>query len=118
MRPLRWKRGYQTGNTEADRRGRAFIDCINSLIDAAGQREHCREMEDFITRFSTEAEQILQNHATDVDLSTEFGHRLRASLPLNAYGSPSCRQGGVCELAQQKIAGHLEAPTQCLFERP
>lgn len=118
MRLLRWKRGYQTGDPQADRRGRAFVDCINSLIDAAGQREHCQEMEDFISRFSTEAERILQDHAMDVDLSAEFGRRLREALPLGAYGSPACRQCGLCDLAQQKIAEHLEAPAQCLFKQP
>ena len=53
MRPLRWKSRYQTGDGEADRRNRAFVDCLNSLINAAGQREHCREMEDFIYREKT-----------------------------------------------------------------
>lgn len=118
MRPLRWKRAYQTGDPQADRRGRAFVDCINSLIEASGQREHCREMEEFITRFSTEAEKILQDHTIDVDLSAEFGRRLRASLPLGAYGSTACRQCGLCDLAQQKIAEHLEVPAQCLFRQP
>ena len=54
----------------------------------------------------------------DVDLSAEFGCRLRASLPLGAYGSTACRQCGLCDLAQQKIAEHLEVPAQCLFRQP
>ena len=53
MRPLRWKSRYHTGDAEADRRNRAFVDCLNSLITSAGQREHCQEMEDFIGRFSS-----------------------------------------------------------------
>lgn len=116
MRALRWKGRYRTGDAEADRRNRAFVDCLNSLIDAAGQREHCREMEDFIGRFSAEAEQILRDHPTDRDLSAEFGLRLLASLPLETYDSTSCRQCGLCDLAQQKIAENLEAPARCLFE--
>jgi hypothetical protein len=116
MRPLRWKSRYQTGDAEIDRRNRAFVDCLNSLINAAGQREHCREMEDFIARFSAQAEQVLQDHATDRDLNAEFGPRLRSSLPLTTYGSSSCRQCGLCDLAHQKIAEHLEAPAQCLFK--
>jgi hypothetical protein len=116
MRPIRWKSRYQTGDAEADRRNRAFVDCLNTLIEAAGQREHCREMEEFVARFSDEAEQILRERPTDRDLSAEFGRRLLAALPLAAYGSTACRQCGLCELATEKIAGHLEAPAECLFK--
>lgn len=116
MRPLRWKSRYKTGDAEADRRNRAFVDCLNSLINAAGQREHCQEMEDFIGRFGAEAEQILRAKPTDRDLSAEFGRRLLASLPLSTYDSTSCRQCGLCDLAQEKIAEHLKAPAQCLFK--
>ena len=117
MRPLRWKSRYQTGDAETDRRNRAFVDCLNSLVAAAGQREHCREMEDFIEGFTAEAEQVLSEGAEDRDLSAEFGRRLLASLPLNPYGGSSCRQCGLCDLAQEKIASHLEAPAGCLFKR-
>ncbi len=116
MRPLRWKGRYQSGDAEIDRRNRAFVDCLNSLISAAGQREHCREMEDLVAGFSAEVEQRLQDRAFDRDLSAEFGRRLRAALPLSAYGGTSCRQCGLCDLAQQKIAKHLDVPAQCLFK--
>jgi len=46
--PLRWKTRFQTGDDATDRQKRAFFDCLNSLIDAAGHREHCQEMEDFL----------------------------------------------------------------------
>ena len=116
MRPLRWKSRYRTGVTEIDRRNRASVDCLNSLIDAAGQREHCREMEDLIGRFSAQAEQMLEDRSADGDLSIEFGRRLLASVPLGSYDTTSCRQCGLCDLARQKISEHLEAPAQCLFE--
>jgi hypothetical protein len=116
MRPLRWKASYRSGNIEIDRRNRAFVDCLNSLISAAGQREHCREMEDLVAGFSAEVEQRLQDGAFDNDLSAEFGRRLRAALPLSAYGGTSCRQCGLCDLAQQKLAEHLGVPAQCLFK--
>ena len=115
MRPLRWKSRYQTGDAQADRRNRAFVDCLNSLINAAGQREHCQEMEDFIGRFSAEAEQILSDRPTDRDLRAEFGHRLMDSLPLTTYGSTSCRQCHLCDLAQKRIAENLKDPAECLF---
>lgn len=116
MRPLRWKNRFQTGDTETDRRNRAFVDCLNSLIRDAGQREHCREMEEFIGRFAAEAEQILLERQTGRDLGGEFAHRLVANLPLSPYGGTSCRQCGLCDLAQQKVAAHLDGPIKCLFK--
>ncbi len=116
MRPLRWKSRYQTRDTETDRRNRAFVDCINSLISTAGQREHCQEMEDFIGGFIARAEEALQTRPTDRDLSIEFGQHLLDSLPLSSYDGTSCRKCGLCDLAQEKIAKHLEAPARCLFK--
>lgn len=116
MRPLRWKSRYQTGDAEVDRRNRAFVDCLNSLITAAGPREHCQEMDDFISGFSAEVERMLGERPLDRDLKAEFGHRLIASLPLGPYGGTSCRRCGLCDLAEEKIADHLEVPAQCLFK--
>jgi hypothetical protein len=116
MRPLRWKSRYETGDTDTDRRNRAFVNCLNSLIDAAGQHEHCREMEDLVSGFSAEVEQVLRVRPRDRDLGAEFGRRLRAALPLGAFGGTSCRQCGLCDLAQEKIAEHLDVPAQCLFK--
>ncbi len=117
MRPLRWKSSYQIGDAEIDRRNHDFVDCMNSLIQAAGKREHCHEMEEFIVRFGTAAEEILLEHPRDKDLRAEFGQRLLASLPLGPYGGSSCRLCGLCDLAQQKIAEHLEPPAECLFKQ-
>ena len=115
MRPIRWNSRYRSGDAETDRRNRAFVDCLNSLIDAAGQREHCQELEDVIALFSAEAQQLLEAHPADTDLSAASGRRLRALLPLSPYDSAACRQCGLCDLAQQKIAEHLEAPARCLL---
>lgn len=116
MRPLRWKSRYRIGDAEIDRRNRAFVDCLNILINAAGKSEHCQEMEDFIRQFSAQVEQQLEDHATGGDLRAEFGRRLMVSLPLSAYGSTACRQCGLCDLAERKIAEHLQATAECLFK--
>jgi hypothetical protein len=116
MRRLRWKSRYRIGEAESDRRNKAFVECLNSLIDAAGQREHCREMEEFIGRFSAEAELALEDKSTDRDLSAEFGQRLLDSVPLGVYGAPACRKCGLCELAEKRISEHLEVPARCLFK--
>lgn len=116
MRTLRWKSRYQTGDAEADRRNRSFVNCLNGLIVAAGQREHCQEMEDFIARFSAEAEAILASRPTHRDLSAEFGRRLLEELPLEGYEGSACRQCGLCDLARDRIAAHL-TPAECLFRQ-
>ena len=117
MRPLRWKGRYRTGNASADRRNRAFVDCLNKLINAVGQREHCREMEDLIGQFSSEADKTLLEHPADRNLNDELGRHLLVSLPLNAFGGNACRKCGLCELEQEQAAEHLKVATQCLFER-
>lgn len=116
MRPLRWKSRYQTGDAEVDRRNHAFVDCLNTLIHSAGQREHCREMEEFIGRFTADAEQVLASGPGDQDLRPEFARRLLDALPLGPYGGNACRQCGLCDLAKEKIAEHLEPPAECLFK--
>lgn len=114
MRALRWKSRFKTGDASTDRRKRAFVDCFNTLITAAGQREHCREMDDFMDRLGSDAEKLLQERSDN--LNQDFGRRLLASLPLSPFGSNACRECGLCGLAQEKIAEHLEAPAKCLFE--
>lgn len=117
MRPLRWKSRYQTGDTETDRQKRAFFNCLNSLVTAAGHREHCHEMEDFLGRNLSRAEQALLAPPPNTDLGPTFARDLLGSLPLSPYGSPACRQCGLCDLAQRKIADHLQPPAGCLFKQ-
>ncbi len=117
MRPLRWRSRFRTGDASADRRNRAFVDSLNRSINAAGQREHCQEMEDFFNQFSSEADRILQERPADRDLNHEFGRRLLASVPLAPFGGNACRKCGLCDADQQQIAEHLEVPAQYLFER-
>ncbi|MBP8290118.1 MAG: hypothetical protein KAX51_09990 [Chromatiaceae bacterium] len=74
-------------------------------------------MEDFLGRNLTQAEQALLQPATTPDLGQAFARQLLASLPLRPYyGSPACRQCGLCDLAQQKVAEHLQAPAECLLK--
>ena len=116
MRPLRWKIRYQTGDAETNRQKRAFFDCLNSLVTAAGQREHCQEMEDFLGRNLARAEQALLDPTPNPDLGPAFAQQLLGALPLSPYGSPACRECGLCALAQEKITDHLQVPAGCLFK--
>jgi hypothetical protein len=117
MRPVRWKGRFRTGNVSADRRNRAFVDCINGLINAAGRREQCGEMEEFIDQFSSAAEQTLQERPANRDLKREFGSSLLASLPLGPFGGNACRKCGLCNVKREQAPDHLAVPVQHLFER-
>ena len=92
--------------------GSVFSELLQGLVNKMLKGE----MEDFMDRFSAQAEKMLKDRPTEGDLSVEFGRRLVAALPLDSYGSTSCRQCGLCDLAEEKIAEHLEAPARCLFK--
>jgi hypothetical protein len=117
MRLLRWKDRFRTGDVAADRRNRAFVDCLNKLINASSQRERCREVEELIEQFRFEAEQTLRERPANRDLKHEFGSRLLSSLPLSPFGGPACRECGLCNLELKQVTEQLEAPGRCLFEK-
>lgn len=117
MRPLRWKSRYASGDRTLDQYHKKFMGCLNQLMEAAGRREHCQEMEQFLTGLGSELETYLQDRGevTDNGLA-EFYPRIVASLPLAPYGSGACRKCGLCDVAQAKIAAHLQAPLDCLHQ--
>ena len=117
MRRFRWRGRFRTGDASADRRNRAFVDCLNKFINAAAQREHCCEMEDLIGQLSSEADNILREGPVDRDFKQEFGKRLLAALPLRTFGSNACRECGLCAVNEAKVSDQLEIPGQCLFEK-
>ncbi len=69
-----------------------------------------------LERNLSQAEQALLQPAPNPDLGQAFARQLLASLPLRPYGSSACRQCGLCDLAQQKVAEHLQAPAGCLLQ--
>ncbi|CAK0742668.1 conserved hypothetical protein [Gammaproteobacteria bacterium] len=115
MRPLRWKNRYVTGDAATDRRSKKLIGCFNQLVEAADQREHCQEMEAFITNLSKDVESCLHTGGESTrTLIAEFYPRLVAALPLVTHDTTACHQCGLCDLATAKIASHLEASLACL----
>jgi len=114
MRPLRWKRQYLTGDTAADDRNRAVVSCLNSLLDAARQHDHCREVEDVLDELTQHADELLTGQDPTLDVAAEMRGSVLDLLPLPPHGSPACRQCGVCDLAKQKVHSRLEAPVRCM----
>jgi hypothetical protein len=115
MRPLRWKNQYATGHHAIDQRNKHFMGCLNQLMATAGQREHCQEMEQFLSGLGANLEAHLASHGTQQPaFITEFYPIIVAALPLTPYGTGACRKCGLCDLAQAKMAEHLQSPLDCL----
>jgi len=115
MRPLRWKSGYASGDRMIDQRNKRFVGCLNQLMEAAGHREHCQEMEQFLTQLGLELEAYLRTRSdTSHSMIANLYPRMVNALPLAPYGSGACRKCGLCDVAQAKMAEHLRAPLDCL----
>lgn len=115
MRPLRWKSRYATGDEVTDRGYKQFVSCLNQLMEAADRREHCQEMEQFMSRLSADAEACLRMGGESARaVITEFYRRFAGALPLTAHTTTACRQCGLCDVAEARIAPHLEASLACL----
>ncbi len=113
MRSLRWKTRYATGNPGVDKRNRAFVACLNSLLEGVRQHEHCREIEELMTELVSQAESRLASGNTE-DLPALIHDRLMTFLPLATRGSPACQDCGVCDLVARRVAEHLSPAVKCL----
>ncbi|KOR29776.1 hypothetical protein TI04_07810 [Achromatium sp. WMS2] len=115
MRALRWKSQYAKGEQSSVKRGKELVGCFNQLLSAAAKREHCQEMNQFLMDVSTEIDDHLRQPETSLEqVTVDFYQRIVDGLPLKPYGSSACRNCGLCSLAQQKVAEHLQQPLVCL----
>jgi len=114
MRPIRWKSRYIQNNPDIDTRNKRLVGCFNQLIAAADKKEHCQEMEQFLTAMSLELETDLQQNQVSAKIEDSLVNRMVKTLPLQPYGSAACRKCGLCDIAQAKIAEHLRDPINCL----
>jgi len=118
MRLLRWKNRYNTGDIETDQNNKKFVECVNRLMGAADEREHCQEMEGLLAQLSSEVTiKLTADQETAQRMTQEFYGKLVNKLPLETYETPACHKCGLCDLAQEQLAEHLQAPLQCLSKR-
>jgi len=118
MRPIRWKSRYLQGNSEIDQRNKRLVGCFNQLLESASKKEHCKEMEEFLTATSLNLEENLQkNQAISEPLDSNFYIQIQQALPLKPYGSAACRKCGLCDIAQANVAEHLQEPINCLTKQ-
>ncbi len=117
MRLLRWKSRYNTGHAETDQGNKKFVACINQLMKAADEQEHCQEMDSLLSELGQEViGKLSADNVTAQGMRQVFYAQLIEQLPLDTYSSPACHQCGLCDLAQQQLARHLQASMLCLNE--
>lgn len=129
LRPLRWKDQYAHTDDDINQSHRQTLACFNQLIQAAGQREHCQEMEDFLSHMGGEVDSYLRSktpaaacvntvnacvNTVKAQVDKSLGERIITALPLQPYGSAACRNCGLCDAATANIAEHLQKPLDCL----
>lgn len=114
MRPLRWKTRYLTGDQETDLRHRELVDCLNKLVQAVRQQEHCQEVEDMLEDLSRLTDRQLLDRRRGAAIAECLRAELRDRLPLPAYDTNACRKCGVCDLAARKVTEPLRETALCL----
>ncbi len=114
MKNLRWKTRYLTGQGTLDQQNRALVECLNGLITATKQREHCQEIETLLEEIATTLEGLLADAPETADLIAKVRGPLLDALPLPTRKTPACRKCDICDLAEQKVAQHIHSSTQCL----
>ena len=114
MKTLRWKSRYLTGTFEVDQKNRALVDCLNGFIQAAKQREHCKEIENLLEDSVARLENSLSEQPIATDLTAQLRTSFISSLPMPTWGTPACRKCDICDLAEQRVAQHIESSVQCL----
>jgi hypothetical protein len=114
MKTIRWKSRYITGKPEIDKRNKALVDCLNGFIQATKQREHCQDIENLLEESSLKLESILSDDPVAANLTEQIKTKLITSLPMPTRNTPGCRKCDICDLAEQRIAQHIQSSAQCL----
>jgi len=114
MKAVRWKNRYLSGNADTDHQNRALVECLNGLINATKQREHCQEIEKLLEDTTAQLEKTLSENPGVENLLGQTKSSLLKSLPLPSHGQSACRKCDICDLAQNRIAQHIQSSAQCL----
>ncbi len=113
MKPLRWKKQYASADPAQDAENRALTQCLNTLLEASRQRDHCQEVEDLMGRMTDQTDRLLRAGYPRTAIEQALRPLLHNDLPLPTYASAACHDCGVCDMARGKLAAHLEAPARC-----
>jgi len=116
MRPIRWKSRYRTGDPEQDRENQGLAQCINTIIEASREKDHCREIEDLLAGMVERAEVAMDTHRPPGEIKGELRTALLENLPLPSHDTAACHRCGFCDLAQEKARESLQERTECLGE--
>ncbi len=114
MQPLRWKSRYRSGDKLVDQDNKAVVECLNTLLDATKQRDHCSSVEELLDALSDNADSMLRSGKKTAAIKASLREQLLHALPLSNYGGQSCHACGICDLAKKQIEHHLQAPAICM----
>jgi hypothetical protein len=107
MRRLRWKRQYQTGDPWTDARHLALAELLGTTADELAAKEHCADMDDLYGDLLDAASEMLTDAAAQ---RSGIVALVASRLPLAARNTPACKDCGLCDLLEQRVAVWNDPP--------
>jgi len=111
MKAIRWKKRYLTGDSRLDERNKALVALLADLRDELSKKEHCHEINELTERLSDLTKQRLSESAKGPESGTEYDAAIRNLLkndfPLASLSTPACRECGLCDFEEDRIANWL-----------
>ena len=111
MKSIRWKKRYNTGDSRLDERNKALVALLADLRDELSKKEHCQEIIELTERLSDLTIQRLSESAKGPEGGTEYDAAIRNLLkndfPLASLITPACRECGLCDFEEHRIANWL-----------
>ncbi len=108
MRRIRWKPKYLTGELSADERNKSLVAILNGLYEELRAKEHCQDMEELYGELAQLTDKRLASReAAAAAADDTVRNLLRTSLPLEALGSPACRECDLCDVTEEQLTGWL-----------
>lgn len=102
MRSIRWKKKYQTGNTEIVEQKRSLVNRLNDIATKSNQIEHCQDLTDSYDSFVTMLETMLVQ-AKNTYEQGEIEQFLKKEFPLAALNGSACHDCGMCDFFEEKL---------------
>ena len=111
MRTLRWNKRYLTGDSRLDGRNQALVTLLADLRAELGRIEHCQDMNELADQLVGLTKQRLaklsKNPGVDAESDEAITTLLETDFPLAALSTPACRECGLCDLLEARVAKWL-----------
>ena len=111
MKAIRWKKRYLTGDSKLDERNEALVTLLADLRDELSKKEHCQEINELTERLLDLTKQRLSQSAKGPESGAEYDaailNLLKNDFQLASLSTPACRECGLCDLEEDRIANWL-----------